>query len=85
MVAVDTDHMEHHGNPGAIRTRHHLEYPIDRLLGAKGETTVSVCLPARMVLQTGQYASRFGTYNNGTDGSSALYADMTSLWICSTM
>ena len=52
MVAVDTDHMEHHGNPGAIRTRHHLEYPIDRLLGAKGETTVSVCLPARNEAET---------------------------------
>lgn len=47
MVAVDTDHMEHHGNPGAIRIRGHHEYPIERLLAAKGETTVSVCLPAR--------------------------------------
>ena len=47
MVAVDTDHMEHHGHPGAIRTHHHLEYPVERLLGAKGDTTVSVCLPAR--------------------------------------
>ena len=43
MVAVDTDHME----SGAIRTRHHRQYPLDRLLAAKGATTVSVCLPAR--------------------------------------
>ncbi|MGI9578906.1 MAG: glucosyl-3-phosphoglycerate synthase [Microthrixaceae bacterium] len=52
MVAVDTDHMEHHGDPGAIRTRRHLEYPVDRLLAAKGETTVSVCLPARNESET---------------------------------
>ncbi len=43
MVAVDTDHME----SGAIRTRHHRDYPIERLLDSKGDTTVSVCLPAR--------------------------------------
>lgn len=43
MVAVTTDHME----SGAIRTRHHADYPISRLLAAKGSTTVSVCLPAR--------------------------------------
>jgi glucosyl-3-phosphoglycerate synthase len=30
-----------------IRTFHHSEFPIDRLLAAKGSTTVSVCLPAR--------------------------------------
>lgn len=52
MVAVDTDHMEHHGNPGAIRTRGHLDYPVDRLLAAKGDTTVSVCLPARNEAET---------------------------------
>lgn len=43
MVAVTTDHME----SGAIRTRHHADYPLPRLLAAKGSATVSVCLPAR--------------------------------------
>lgn len=43
MVAATTDHMER----GAIRTHHHCEFPIPRLLDAKGSTTVSVCLPAR--------------------------------------
>jgi len=43
MVAVPTDHMEF----GTIRTHHHSEYPLHRLLAAKGDTTVSVCLPAR--------------------------------------
>jgi glucosyl-3-phosphoglycerate synthase len=32
---------------GAIRTHHHTEFPLGRLLDAKGTTTVSVCLPAR--------------------------------------
>lgn len=32
---------------GAIRTFHHDQFPIERLLEAKGDTTVSVCLPAR--------------------------------------
>lgn len=31
----------------SIRTVHHGDYPVDRLLAAKGATTVSVCLPAR--------------------------------------
>jgi glucosyl-3-phosphoglycerate synthase len=30
-----------------IRTFHHSEFPVERLLEAKGTTTVSVCLPAR--------------------------------------
>ena len=30
-----------------IRTFHHSEFPLDRLLDAKGATSVSVCLPAR--------------------------------------
>lgn len=30
-----------------IRTFHHSEFPIERLLDAKGATSVSVCLPAR--------------------------------------
>jgi glucosyl-3-phosphoglycerate synthase len=32
---------------GAIRTYHHDQFPLERLLQAKGATTVSVCLPAR--------------------------------------
>ena len=30
-----------------IRTFHHSEFPLERILAAKGSTTVSVCLPAR--------------------------------------
>ena len=30
-----------------IRTSHHLEFPLERILAAKGSTTISVCLPAR--------------------------------------
>ncbi len=33
--------------PGRIRDFHHRDFPIDRILAHKGETTVSVCLPAR--------------------------------------
>lgn len=43
MAAAGADHME----SGAIRTFHHEQFPIERLVAAKGETTVSVCLPAR--------------------------------------
>jgi glucosyl-3-phosphoglycerate synthase len=46
MLAVDADHMSHTAqNP--IRTFHHGEYPLGRILEAKGRTTVSVALPAR--------------------------------------
>lgn len=30
-----------------VRTRSHHDYPVERLVGAKGATSVSVCLPAR--------------------------------------
>jgi glucosyl-3-phosphoglycerate synthase len=33
--------------PGARRTYHHADFPVARLLGAKGDHTVSVCIPAR--------------------------------------
>ena len=35
------------GTASAIRSFHHREFPVERILGAKGSTTVSVCLPAR--------------------------------------
>lgn len=31
----------------SIRSFHHAEFPVERILAAKGSTTVSVCLPAR--------------------------------------
>lgn len=34
-------------SPSDIRTFHHSEFPLDRLLDSKGATSVSVCLPAR--------------------------------------
>jgi glucosyl-3-phosphoglycerate synthase len=43
MVAVPTDTQRH----GGAATFHHREFPVPRLLAAKGDTTVSVCLPAR--------------------------------------
>lgn len=46
MLAVDTDHMSHTAEK-QIRTFHHGEYPLGRILEAKGHTTVSVALPAR--------------------------------------
>lgn len=35
-----------------IRSFHHGEFPVDRLLAAKGSTSVSVCLPARNEAET---------------------------------
>lgn len=46
MVAVNADHMSH-TRMNAIRTFHHGEYPLERIVEAKGHTTVSVALPAR--------------------------------------
>jgi glucosyl-3-phosphoglycerate synthase len=37
----------HLGTSPGIRTFHHSEFPVERLLEAKGGTSVSVCLPAR--------------------------------------
>lgn len=46
MVAVTTDHMSHtHTHP--TRTFHHGKFPLSEILEAKGQTTVSVALPAR--------------------------------------
>lgn len=38
-------HLDASSSP--IRAFHHSEFPVDRILEAKGSTTVSVCLPAR--------------------------------------
>lgn len=46
MVAVNADHMSQ-SDKQPIRTFHHAEYPLERILEAKGHTTVSVVLPAR--------------------------------------
>ena len=35
------------GAPRALRSYHHGDFPLDRILAEKGGTTVSVCLPAR--------------------------------------
>jgi glucosyl-3-phosphoglycerate synthase len=55
MVAASADHME----SGAERTYHHLDFPLSRLLAAKGATTVSACLPARN--ESGTIARIVGT------------------------
>jgi glucosyl-3-phosphoglycerate synthase len=46
------DHTGDHGvssrrGPGGPRTYHHADFPVARLLEAKGDRTVSVCIPAR--------------------------------------
>lgn len=46
MVAVTADHMSRTRNV-PIRTFHHSRYPLQRILEAKRDTTVSVVLPAR--------------------------------------
>ncbi len=46
MVAVNTDHMSRVNN-STIRCFSHSDYPLERVLEAKGDTTVSVALPAR--------------------------------------
>lgn len=46
MLAVDADHMSH-TRTKSIRSFHHSEYPLGRILEAKGHITVSVALPAR--------------------------------------
>lgn len=46
MVAVNADHMSR-TNDSAIRCFAHRDYPVERILEAKGGTTVSVALPAR--------------------------------------
>ncbi len=46
MVAVAADHMSR-TRTDPIRTVHHRDYPLERILDAKGDTTVSVVLPAR--------------------------------------
>ncbi len=44
-MSTPTLHMD--TSSSGIRSFHHAEFTLDRLLGAKGSTSVSVCLPAR--------------------------------------